>query len=326
MLQEEEPASTPTIHIKSKGSKESGTDPVFAAYARIVDNMRSKGDPLTFPVLDKSVKYCRSNIAEFVERLACVCNHPAYESPDAQFVVKARIAEELALRVGWEGLPSSKDTLVQPDLVWRCFDNLRDRGEVTKFRVAVDYSKNAVFVEVGDLDSKNGLEGTVVGRHKIGVFALLTKGSGHERCVVLKQKLKPPWPYDVPGGKVASSDTSLRETVSREIFEELGIMLPAKGLSDVIGVKYDKRSQKEGVPVIALYFHHELTEAESKYIDEFLPPDAEEAHRYPLVLYRLKALASRKSQHRQARSRDVDDAEAECHAPLEAVVRVIEMT
>jgi 8-oxo-dGTP pyrophosphatase MutT (NUDIX family) len=121
---------------------------------------------------------------------------------------------------------------------------------------------------------------------------------------------------------VASIDESLPDAVSREVFEELGFILDPSRLSAPIAFKYDPRSRKEGVPVIASYFRYDLTAEDASYLEGFRCPDAAEDDDHPLGTHPIKSLIAAKRQHRETRRPDVDDAEAECHAPLEALERI----
>jgi 8-oxo-dGTP pyrophosphatase MutT (NUDIX family) len=109
------------------------------------------------------------------------------------------------------------------------------------------------------------------------------------------------------------------------MFEELGILAAVQRVSRVVAFKYDPHSRKEGVPVIAVYCHYPLTPEESSYFDNFLPPDAQEADQYPLTFCDIEALIAKKRRHRMDLRKDVDDVEAECHAPLEAFEETLRM-
>jgi ADP-ribose pyrophosphatase YjhB (NUDIX family) len=252
-----------------------------------------------------------------VKRLARVCNHPGYEPPDALFSVRLRIGSVLARAVGWEASYSSQRQ-VSPETLYRCFDYLRDHAGTDDFRVNIDFARHEATIDASAESGGFAADVPVAGRHIIGAFALMTREATGEHSVVLKHKGKRPWPYDVPGGKISVSDVSVKDAVSREVFEEMGIVLEHERLSEPIAVKYDKRSQKEGVPVIAVYCHYKLTDIESRYFDEFLPPDAG-PDGYPLVPRAVDELINAKRRLREERSKDLDDAEAECHAPLEAI-------
>ncbi len=319
VLEGEELATTPTITLSSP---QIAFDPVLSAFARIVDNMRVRCKPLTFPIFRRgSSSYQRSDIPTFVRRLSSITNHPGYDLRDTQFVVQLRIDEGFASVAGFKLKQKSRDLEVSPEFVQDCFDWLRDRNRSDSFRIALDFENHLAVIEISESANPQFFEARVTGRHKVGVFALLTKGSVDERSVILKHKGKLPWPFDVPGGKVANIDRTLEDTLSREIFEELGMLIDGESFGDHKAFKYDKHSNKEGVPVIAIYCHHDLTESEMNYLDEFPPPDAEAAT-WSLAPYSLVDLIKVKMDRRDHWKKDLEDAEAECHAPLEALLDI----
>jgi 8-oxo-dGTP pyrophosphatase MutT (NUDIX family) len=318
VLEGENPTSTPTICLATDGTPKERNNQLFSAYARIVDNMRMKLNPLTFPVVhcQGPTAFVRRDIPQMVDCLATVCNHPDYGPADARFTVEFRITPELAREFECNITHSDKARIAAND-VYRCFDGLRETGRTDQFQVTVDCSHHRAVIEVGKRRDSQWLKATIDGRHIIGAFALITKST--EGCeVLLKHKRKPPWNYDVPGGKTALMDKSIVDAVTREMFEELGIVAETQRVSQAVAYKYDPHSRKEGVPVIAVYFHYPLTSEESSYFDNFLPPDAREADEYPLTFCDIEVLIAKKRRHRMDLRKDIDDAEAECHAPLEA--------
>jgi 8-oxo-dGTP pyrophosphatase MutT (NUDIX family) len=325
VLEGEHPTSTPTICLSTNGTSKERTNQIFTAYARIVDNMRMKINPLTYPVAHRPgpTAFVRHNIPEMVDRLATVCNHPDYDPADARFIVEFRITPELAREFECN-INLANKARIPPSDVYRCFDGLRETGRTDQFHVTVDCSHHRAVIEVGKRRDAEWLSATVDGRHIIGAFALITRTT--DTCeVLLKHKRKPPWNYDVPGGKTALMDKSVFDAVTREMFEELGILADVQRVSRVVAFKYDPHSRKEGVPVIAVYCHYPLTPEESSYFDNFLPPDAQEADQYPLTFCDIEALIAKKRRHRMDLRKDVDDVEAECHAPLEAFEETLRM-
>jgi 8-oxo-dGTP pyrophosphatase MutT (NUDIX family) len=159
--------------------------------------------------------------------------------------------------------------------------------------------------------------------HKIGIFALLTKKDSSDLKVYFREKEKGTWPWDVPGGKVALGDVSHSDTVARELFEELGMIVYDGRLSHIIAAKYDPKSAKEGVPVIALYCHYELANAEASYIEKILPDGADGQK---LVAHSVREVIREKHDRRQSWEKGTgkDQYEAVCHAPLEALLAVAE--
>jgi 8-oxo-dGTP pyrophosphatase MutT (NUDIX family) len=319
VLEGEMPTRTPTINLTVEEPYKVPGNQIFNAYARIVDNMRVKLNPLTFPIArnDSMGRFVRQNIPELVRRLANVCNHPKYDPPDARFIVEFRINRELASDLKWGVNHLSAGEEVSPDAVYRCFDALRAAGRTDQFRVAIDFLQHRALIEVGKTREAEFFSAMIEGRHVIGAFALITK-DGDPATVLLRHKLKVPWSYDVPGGKTAVIDKSAAEAITREMFEELGFVANEKQLSEAIAFKYDPHSRKEGVPVIALYCHYPLSSEECAYLDNFISPDVEAEDQDPLTFCEIEDLVGKKRRHRIERRVDVDDAEIECHAPLEA--------
>jgi hypothetical protein len=99
----------------------------------------------------------------------------------------------------------------------------------------------------------------------------------------------------------------------------LGLLLDESRLSEPIGIKYDPRSQRAGVPVIAVYCRYELTDSEIASIEAYREPDGDEAALGPVIFYAVHELVHRKREHRETLIKDIHDFEAECHAPLEAI-------
>jgi 8-oxo-dGTP pyrophosphatase MutT (NUDIX family) len=318
LIDEEEPADNPTLQLTVRNPLP-GVQSVLAPFARIIDNMRARRYPQTFPVLRRgTLTYVRPDVDEFVTHLSTMCNHPKYRQPDALMRVQVRIGEALAGEATRDIPEPSGAVVMSPDQVYRCFDALRATHNADRVRVSIDFTAKEALVELGVEPGGAFREGEVRGRHMFAAFALITRSLDTRPSVVLKRKMKAPWPYDVPGGKVSSTDKSLVDTVSRELFEELGILVDRKQLSAPIAYKYDPHSRKEGVPLVACYFHLPLRAEDDHYLNEFPPPDLTENERYPLTSYPLDELIAAKQGHRDGRRVDVDDAEAECHAPLEA--------
>jgi hypothetical protein len=323
VLEDEEPASTPTITITGFGGRQDFPNPVFGAYARIVNNMLSKASPLTFVVAARggSSNYELTQIKEFVDRLALVCNNPKYDVTDALFNVELKIGQNLAEKISWHPIESAEVPQVTPDTVYQAFDTLRNEHRTDELRVTMNSDTLTCLFEVAASDGPC-YTASVTGRHIIGAFALLAHGSIRDRAVILRDKQKPPWQYDVPGGKVTTVDTSLADAISREVFEELGLLIETERLSSPISVKYDWRSQKEGVPVIAIYCNYELTPEEICYLENYGRMETGGTDIGFLTSYGVEDLIAKKKSHRVHR-RDVDDAEAECHAPLEAIQELL---
>jgi 8-oxo-dGTP pyrophosphatase MutT (NUDIX family) len=323
VLEGEMPTHTPTINLSVKEPYKAPGNQVFNAFARIVDNMRMKLNPLTFPIARNGTlgTFVRSNIPELVRRLAYVCNHPNYDPPDARFNVEFRINRAVASALKWAMLLSAEGE-VSPDAVYRCFDALRAAGWTNQFRVSIDALQQRALIEVGETREEQFFTAPIEGRHVIGAFALITRDSAPP-TVLLRHKLKVPWTHDVPGGKMAVIDRTVAEATTREMFEELGLLASAKQLSEPIAFKYDPHSRKEGVPVIAVYSHYTLSPEECGYLDDFVSPDVEEEDQNPLTFCEIEDLVAKKRRHRIGRRVDVDDAELECHAPLEAFETVL---
>jgi 8-oxo-dGTP pyrophosphatase MutT (NUDIX family) len=324
VLEGEMPTRTPTINLTVEEPHKVPGNQIFSAYARIVDNMRMKLNPLTFPVArkDNLGTFVRQNIPEMVRRLAYVCNHPNYDPPDARFIVEFRINRALAADLKLAMNHFSTGGEVSPDAVYRCFDALRVASRTDQFKVATDFLQQRALIEIGQTREAECFSAMIEGRHVIGAFALITR-DGDPATVLLRHKLKVPWSYDVPGGKTALIDRSAAEAITREMFEELGFVANAKQLSEPIAFKYDPHSRKEGVPVIAIYCHYPLSAEESMYLDNFVSPDVEAEDQDPLTFCEIEDLVAKKRRHRIERRVDVDDAEIECHAPLEAFETIL---
>lgn len=324
VLEGEMPTRTPTINLSVEEPYKAPNNQIFNAFARIVDNMRMKLNPLTFPIARNGTlgTYVRSNIPDFVRRLAHVCNHPNYDPPDARFSVEFRINRAIANDLKWVMNPLPAGGEVSPDAVYRCFDALRAAGRMDEFRVAIDFLQQRASIEVGEAHEGECFSASIEGRHIIGGFALITRDSDPP-TILLQHKLKVPWAYDVPGGKLAVIDRTVAEGITREVFEELGFVANAKQLSEPIAFKYDPHSRKEGVPVIAVYCHYSLSSEECDYLDNFVSPDVAAEDQNPLTFCEIEDLVAKKRRHRFGRRVDVDDAEIECHAPLEALETIL---
>ena len=324
VLEGEMPTRTPTINLSVEEPYKAPSNQIFNAFARIVDNMRMKLQPLIFPIVRNGAlgTFVRSNIPDFVGKLAHVCNHPNYDPPDARFMVEFRINRAIANDLKWVMSPLPAGGEISPDAVYRCFDALRAAGRTDEFRVAIDFLQQRALIEVGEAREGECFSATIEGRHIIGGFALITRDSDPP-TVLLQHKLKVPWAYDVPGGKVAVIDRTLAEGITREIFEELGFVANAERLSEPVAFKYDPRSRKEGVPVIAVYCHYLMSSEECDYLDNFVSPDIATEDQNPLTFCEIEDLVAKKRRHRVGRRVDVDDAEIECHAPLEAFEAIL---
>jgi 8-oxo-dGTP pyrophosphatase MutT (NUDIX family) len=326
VLEGEMPTHTPTINLSVEEPYKPSSNQMFNAFARIVDNMRMKLNPLTFPIARNGTlgTFVRSNIPEMVRRLAYVCNHPKYDPPEARFTVEFRINKAIASDLKWPINPLPLCEEISPDSVYRCFDALRGTGRTDQFRVVIDFLQQRAVIEVGEGREGEFFSATIEGRHIVGAFALITRNSD-PATVLLIHKLKVPWTYDVPGGKIAVIDRTIADGITREIFEELGLIVSAKQLSEPIAFKYDPHSRKEGVPVIAIYCHYRLSHEECEYLDNFVSPDVEAEDQNPLTFCEIEDLVTKKRRHRFGRRADVDDAEIECHAPLEAFETVLKI-
>lgn len=324
LLEEEEPANTPTIELCVPMAADDCLDPLFLSYRRLIDNLRTGRSPIIFPILrTHPYHYQRPNIKEFVERLTFVCNHPRYELRDAFFSVDFFVSAESANVLGNQVNTFTHERAIKPDDVFEYFDALRVNGDSDQFRVSFDLSKLQANIVIGKMKGDRNCKSQVDGSHIIGAFALITRRGQNGQEVLLVDKEKRPWPYDVPGGKVVTSDSSLEDAVTREVFEELGLIFDTERLSGPIEFKYDKRSQKEGVPVIAAYFHYPLQPKEEQYLEHVLQEDRTARHMYPLVFYPIDSLIEKKSLHRD-QGLPGDDFEAECHAPLEVFRQVLD--
>jgi 8-oxo-dGTP pyrophosphatase MutT (NUDIX family) len=333
ILDKVEPSATPTMNIALDITDGKEVNPVFDAYARIIDNMQSDGRPLLFPIKRTNPVYVREDIEGFVGRLQTVTNHHDYGLPDAEFQVRAKIDAAL---FGQLSIPRpSTGTTMHPDDLYVVFDALRAAAKADGFRVRIDFTIHQIAVEVSLGNSEEWLEWTVEQKHKVGVFALLVKRIRDDCAVFLKSKEKPAWSHDVPGGKVAQSDGSMEETLEREVFEELGLVMRRANFGGVIAAKYDPRGSLTQGPVIAIYHRYTLGTDESRYLEEVLPNATDG---YAVIPYKVQTLVDQKRsrrpvglrfpQHDASRSPDPlvnnkDKAEAVCHAPLDAILKLL---
>jgi 8-oxo-dGTP pyrophosphatase MutT (NUDIX family) len=101
-------------------------------------------------------------------------------------------------------------------------------------------------------------------KHVIAVFAMITNNG--ELLLIRKRKPNISWEFDVPGGKMLRSDSDLKSTLRREVFEEIGFTLDQNKLEQIF-IKYDKMSEIEHNPCIPVYFHYKLDSKEIGFFD-----------------------------------------------------------
>jgi ADP-ribose pyrophosphatase YjhB (NUDIX family) len=323
VLEDEPPSATPTIIISERNGTGAIPNSVYSAFSRIVDNMRSKFSPSQFPIVcrDDGNSFERTDIPAFVRQLALLCQLPDFAADDTLFSVRAKLSATFAKSVN---LPTDRvedNLLVAPDAVHQVFEMLRARGETDKFHVTFDLKNNFALI---DATEKNEpfIEAAVIEPHCVGVFALMSCQTEQGKAVVLRLKGKPGWPFDVPGGKVADVDESIQSTISREIFEETGLLISLDRLIVDAATTYDRRSFKEGKPVIAKYCCYELSPEEQDYLANCYPSRRDDPDVVALTFYNVNKLIEEKKRHRD-RTGHVNGHEAICHAPLEALQKLI---
>jgi 8-oxo-dGTP pyrophosphatase MutT (NUDIX family) len=325
VIEDVEPSSTPTINVVLYTGEKAKTEPLFDAYARILDNMRSRSRPLVFPVMRGGhAGYVRPALDDFVDKLSRTTNDSRYGLADAEFEVSAEIDVRLAHQFRLMSGKRGTEAPVHPDSIYSIFDELRSLGKSSCFKVSFDVQEHRALIRAGAESTTEWVTIRVANPHKVGVFGILTKETPHGRAAILKLKRKPDWAYDVPGGKVADTDKSIKATISRELFEELGLEIRTDVLKKVYEYKYDPRGALTQGPVIAVYYHYKLNRSEATYLEQSLPNATDG---FPLEEIPLKFLISEK-RNRSPHNRNVPidkkdgGAEALCHAPLEVFLRI----
>ncbi len=228
--------------------------------------------------------------------MKAVCNHSKYEPADRLFDVKWQYSD----------IQSNPTDPLVPETV---YSRLAGHRRTNALQVTwAGSASEEVILSLGQQAS--GTMMPITGKHLMAFFVLMTRGSE----VVLVNKPKPGWSHDVPGGKVTVADRSGLDTVQREVFEELGLLLEENRLEGPIGALYDHRSAKErGIPVIAHYFHYPLDNREYKYL--FGAAKATTKGEC-LVPYPLLQLLDEKE-------KNAGPLEAVCHASLAVIERIV---
>lgn len=322
VLEDVEPSATPTMNLVLYTGSGARTEPVFDAYARILDYMRSRSRPLNFPIMRGGHSgYIRPHLERFVERLATTTNDSRYNLKDATFTVTAEIDERLARKLN---LGHAGKMPFPPNQIYRIFDELRASGKSPSFTVKFNMKEHTAIIRAGDVDTQRWINVEVSESHKVGVFAVLTSVTEQGQTAILKRKQKPEWTHDVPGGKVADADESIDDTLTRELFEELGLEIRTNAVRNVSEYKYDPGGLLTHTPVIAVYYHYKLNQAEASYLDDSLPSatDGYSLERIPVRLLIDAKRMLRPNGLRVPPAQKDGGAEAVCHAPLEVFLRI----
>jgi 8-oxo-dGTP pyrophosphatase MutT (NUDIX family) len=182
------------------------------------------------------------------------------------------------------------------------------------FGVRIDIRKQMVHIKVSGESSEELVEHTVEGSHCVAAFALLVLESHDEPEIILVDKKKGIWPYDVPGGKVEEGDSDWSATLRRELIEELSFYVNSSVTFEPTIWTYDPKSQKEGVPVIAGYTVHHLSDDEAKYVRTYLIGDLKQPRTPLITIVPVSSLLKSKEKAYEGGNFE----EVECHAPLKA--------
>jgi ADP-ribose pyrophosphatase YjhB (NUDIX family)/DNA-binding winged helix-turn-helix (wHTH) protein len=309
VIEDIEPAYAPTFRTNNAEKSESQKN-VFEAFDHIVTALRRSQKPLVFPAMRDT--FMRTNLNEFVQGLTGVCNRSPYAPADALFTLRLRIpsAEFAAFAKQYQ------DQELTPDAVDFIVSN-------RTISIEANFSDWSATLTVCGKGTNDFAILPVRGRHIIAAFSLLSEATGNESRVVLRDKYKRPWAFDVPGGKVTTRDQSIAKGAAREVFEELALDLGTNVWSEPVAIKYDPRSQKEGKPVVAVYYHVVLTDEQRAFVDQVLRPTFSEWGLAPIVFYSVPDLITKKTNARHQLQDQERLVEAECHAPIEALERVL---
>jgi 8-oxo-dGTP pyrophosphatase MutT (NUDIX family)/class 3 adenylate cyclase len=300
----QESAAVPTIHLQAKDGE---ATPVFETYEAIVERIGRHRRPLRFPLklTTGGQPYLRGEISAFIEALVSCCNNPHYASADRAFRARWRVSRTAT------GAEHSH-AMDKLDV----FAQIRSRP--ARLHARVDFNRDEVVLAIEDDICDSDVLTEIDGEHIVAAFVLMV--TGNHRGIVLVDNPKPGWRYDVPGGKVSVLDGSMRDTVAREVFEELGLLVDQDRLGEPIAYKYDPMSAKERQqPVIAVYYPYRLSPAEELYLFGIAATGTKglQGTGGPMAVIRYPSEHLLR-QKRDNRRRGLE-FEALCHAPLDAI-------
>jgi 8-oxo-dGTP pyrophosphatase MutT (NUDIX family) len=234
------PVQIPTLIHKKTNLHETV---LYSAYKKLVENAGTPWFKLRFTVRKKEID--RPSIEEFIDHLVHVCNNPLYEPKDRLYSAEAM----------HEKLAKLESELVSPMAFADSISNqFKDGGlEITDHN-----AKTILFSYNSYMNDEKKIR--ISSEHFVAYFVLLIwKGK-----LLLIEHPRKDWPYDLPGGKRKMSDCTWHDTIVRETFEEIGVILDKKKFKDnFLGTVYDHRSAHQGgMPVIASYCYYLLDENE----------------------------------------------------------------
>lgn len=315
-------AAAPAMVLAGDEGNDSATSALlYHACANVIEQVGCVGSPMWFPIYRRgALSYRREHLDAFLAKLRTVVSESELSLPTARFVVSLQADREELPDLGITVLSSSAENRTDPESVFRAFSWLRENGRSAEFRAAIQAQRGTAALSVGALQH-NVATYRVDGKHVFAAFVLLTYDLPGGLSLMLIEHSKRPWEYDVPGGKMAQVDTSIEDTAEREVFEELGLIIDRARLSPVLEWKYDKRSQKEGEPVVAGYLRYTLHGDEYVYLNSVLEHDERGSLQHRVVPYDVKRLIAAKRARRFSYD-GTEEYEAVCHAPLEAIERL----
>jgi ADP-ribose pyrophosphatase YjhB (NUDIX family) len=245
------PTSLPTLHLVSPMESPS---PLFDQFKTMIDALERERSPMRFP-LRRGTTYVRPSLDDFVKRLRHLCSRPTLQVQDRHFKVLLKR----------QGEPDLHAQTIDQHFIAQLFNASVSRGTAsTDFKVEFDFHSSTATICAGSTEGTAVCETRV--HHVVGSFALMTANVESRPAVILARVAKPGWTHDVPGGKVSIVDESVADTVERELFEELGLVIDPSRLSAPLAFKYDLKSRRDGVPVIAVYHHYALNRRETDYL------------------------------------------------------------
>jgi len=243
-------------------------------------------------------------IDAFVKRAAEVTNHPG--TP-----LQHDIPFSFAMRPDSNTRAQSAKTVCAVDIPKMLGTPLvaNSRSAVKGWRTEIDNESKSLVVF-----SASRRSARVDTHHFLANFVVLLEPADGTYNVVLVNKPKGPWDYDIPGGKYASTDSSAADNVCREVFEELGWILDRKRLKGPIGLNYDHTSVREsGKPGLIQYFYYVIEPSKDWQSERARPQHSTTkdtlCYKNYAELFGEKVKKSRKSQ----------TIEPLCHVPLKVL-------
>lgn len=245
-------------------NSENESDPVFYKYEKYLNEIKNQNTTIRFCLKQETDDeiWCRFNleqkkkldqeIKDFIEYLKKInpefkcCSHSEHT---VKFITnkKRNIAN------------------IDKDHVLRFYKDCKETGFNN-----LNFEKHDMFL-LECLDKKPykflRRKAIVKEKHIIATFAVIYKAEENKK-ILLINKQKAGWSYDVPGGKFNMEDASLPNCLSRELFEELGIIIDFNRLKQGY-IKYDAASKKENSkPVIPVYYEYPLQNDETLHLEK----------------------------------------------------------